>query len=77
MGEISLLTLPPRGLRPLVGVGAGFDDRGDPRAEVGLELLGGRLGVLDRVVEQPGDGYVLVAARLEVIVQRNTKPSAL
>ena len=71
VAEVRLLALPPGRLRlpgDRDGVAAGHDDPRDPLAELLLDHLMGRLAVLrilDRVVEQRGDGDVLVGAVLE------------
>lgn len=75
MGETALLSLPPWGLRLLMGIGAGFDDGGYSATERCLDLVDRRVGVLDGVMEQPGDGHVFVATRLEDERRRSKKVS--
>jgi len=65
--EVRLLARAPRGLGGDVGVGAGEHEAGDHGAEAAADGGEGLLAalVLDRVVQQRGDGLVLVGSVLE------------
>ncbi len=67
MLDVAAFAGEPGGFGSLMGIGAGLDDAGDARAEFIAD--GGEGGqaalVLDGIVEQSGDGHILVAAIAE------------